>query len=140
MEGGARTRRPRDVSERVKLLLQLESPSPDAYDLKTGFETMLSQRRNTTTKTFCFASGREAYDKVFLPGKSNVPDPVVPGPGTYYFQRDIGHDRRKFSLKPRLLTGDPAEMEKRKNVPGPGYYPNKLQIDKVGRYIVSNYL
>lgn len=55
-----------------------------------------------------------------------MPDPVVPGPGTYHFQRDIGHDRRKFSLKSRLLTGDPAEAERKKNVPGPGFYPNKL--------------
>jgi hypothetical protein len=42
-------------------------------------------------------------------------------------------------LKPRLLTGDPIEIEKKKNVPGPGFYPNRLQIDKVGKYVVSNF-
>jgi len=67
-----------------------------------------SMRRGSNNKSFCFATGREAYDKVFLPAKQNSPDPVVPGPGTYYYQRDIGHDRRKFSLKSRLKTGDPA--------------------------------
>lgn len=90
----------------------------------------MNHRRTETCKTFCFASGRDAYDKVFLPGKANIPDPIVPGPGSYNFQRNIGHDRRKFSLKPKLLSGDPAELEKKKNVPGPGFYPNRLQIDK----------
>ena len=86
---------------------------------------MLGSRRNTSN-TFCFATGRDAYDKVFLPGKANIPDAIVPGPGTYNFQRDIGHDRKKFALKSRLQTGDPSEIEKKKNVPGPGFYPNKL--------------
>jgi hypothetical protein len=36
-------------------------------------------------KTFCFATGRDAYDKVFMPAKANVPDAIVPGPGTYNF-------------------------------------------------------
>lgn len=64
--------------------MSLESPSPDAYDLKIGFESIMSHKRNYD-KSFCFATGREAYDKVFLPGKQNIPDPVVPGPGTYNF-------------------------------------------------------
>lgn len=85
---------------------------------------MQSERRNSHQKTFCFASGRDAYEKVFMPGKANFPDAVVPGPGTYHYQKDIGHDRRKFSLKPKLLSGDPGELERKKNVPGPGYYPN----------------
>jgi hypothetical protein len=55
-----------------------------------------------------------------MPGKANQPDAVVPGPGSYYFVRDIGHDRRKYSLSSRVKTGDPSEMEKRKGVPGPG--------------------
>ena len=63
----------------------------------------------------------------------------MPGPGSYYFQRDIGHDKQKVSLKSRIRTGDPVELEKRKNVPGPGLYPNALQIDKLGRYVVSTY-
>jgi|LauGreDrversion4_2_1035121.scaffolds.fasta_scaffold345491_2 hypothetical protein len=46
----------------------------------------------------------------------------------------------KVSLKSRIKTGDPIELEKRKNVPGPGLYPNTLQIDKLGRYAVSTYL
>ncbi len=103
---------------------------------------MSNNNRNVQSganKSFCFATGRQAYEKVFMPGKANQPDAVVPGPGSYYFVKDIGHDRRKFSLKSRLKTGDPTELEKRKNVPGPGYYPDKLQIDKVGKYTVSTY-
>jgi hypothetical protein len=61
-----------------------------------------------------------------MPGKANFPDAVVPGPGSYYYQRDIGHDRKKASMKSRIQTGDPIELEKRKNVPGPGAYPNTL--------------
>ena len=89
----------------------------------------MSNNRNSQqsqNKSYCFATGRQAYEKVFMPGKANQPDAVVPGPGSYYFVRDIGHDRRKFSLQSRLKTGDPTELEKRKAVPGPGYYPNKL--------------
>ena len=98
--------------------------------MRVGFDSLLStNRRNlgqSQNNTFCFATGREAYDKVFLPGKANIPDAIVPGPGSYYYVKDIGHDRRKFSLKSRLKTGDPSELEKRKAVPGPGYYPNRL--------------
>jgi len=45
----------------------------------------MHHRRTETCKTFCFASGRDAYDKVFLPGRANIPDPIVPGPGSYNF-------------------------------------------------------
>ena len=77
-------------------------------------------------KTFCFATGRDAYDKVFMPAKANVPDAIVPGPGTYNFEREIGNDRRKYTLQSRLLTGDPSSIERKKNVPGPGFYLDKL--------------
>jgi len=61
------------------------SPSPDRYDLKQGFDNILSSRRNNIDKSFCFATGREEYEKVFMPAKQNLPDPIVPGPGTYYY-------------------------------------------------------
>ena len=109
----------------IRIMSALESPSPDKYEVKVGFDSLMSTRRNID-KTFCFATGREQYEKVFMPGKSNFPDPIVPGPGTYNFQREIGHDRLKFSIKSRLLTGDPSEIEKKKGVPGPGWYPNTL--------------
>lgn len=116
------------------------SPSPDKYEVKIGFDSLIcSSKNNSHNKSFCFATGREAYDRVFMPGKANQPDPVVPGPGSYYFQKNIGHDRMKVSLKSRIKTGDPIEIEKRKNVPGPGNYQNTLQIDKLGRYAVSTY-
>ena len=45
----------------------------------------------------------------------------------------------KVSLKSRISNGNTIEVEKRKNYPGPGNYQNTLQIDKLGRYTVSNY-
>jgi len=50
----------------------LESPSPDRYELKLGFDSLItSSKINSHNKSFCFATGREAYDRVFMPGKSN---------------------------------------------------------------------
>lgn len=74
-----------------------------------------------------------------MPAKLNIPDACVPGPGTYDFLKDIGHDRRKFTLGPRTMFNDPAHIEKKKGVPGPGFYEDKLQIDKYGKYMVSTY-
>lgn len=70
------------VSVQFLSKIKLESPSPDRYDLKLGFDHI--SRRNRM-KTFCFATGRDAYEKVFMPAKANVPDAIVPGPGTYNF-------------------------------------------------------
>lgn len=61
-----------------------------------------------------------------MPAKANVPDAIVPGPGTYNYQKMIGNDRRKSTLYERLDTGDSSAIERKKNVPGPGFYPNKL--------------
>jgi hypothetical protein len=38
------------------------------------------------------------------------------------------------------MYNDVSVMEKKKNVPGPGYYEDKLSIDSVGKYAVSTYL
>ena len=90
--------------------------------------------------SFCFGTGREAFLKVVMPAKMNIPDICVPGPGTYEVRKDAGQDKRKFSFGPRTLFNDPVHIELKKNVPGPGYYPDKLSIDREGKYIVSNYL
>lgn len=74
----------------------LVSPSPDRYEVKIGFDSLISARKNNNNShntSFCFATGRDAYDRVFMPGKANFPDPVVPGPGSYHYQRDVGHDK-----------------------------------------------
>jgi hypothetical protein len=67
------------------LKIFVESPSPDKYDLRSSFERkleLITSRRGKNT-SFCFGAGREAFDKVVLPGKSNQPDRCVPGPGSY---------------------------------------------------------
>ena len=75
-----------------------------------------------------------------MPGKLNQPDPCVPGPGQYDFLKDIGADKRKPSMGPKYAFNDITVIQKKKNVPGPGYYEDKLSIDSQGKYIVSTYL
>jgi hypothetical protein len=51
--------------------------------------------------------------------------------------KNIGNDRHKFTFGPRTLFNDPAHIEKKKGVPGPGHYQDKLSIDSLGKYIIS---
>jgi hypothetical protein len=74
-----------------------------------------------------------------MPGKLNQPDPCVPGPGNYDYIKEIGHDRRKPSMGPKYAFNDITVMELKKNVPGPGHYPDKLSFDKEGKYVVSQF-
>ena len=83
-------------------------------------------------KSYCFGTGREAFSKVVLPGTINYPDPVVPGPGTYNNFLTIGTDSKKFSFYERLYNNDVQSIERKKGVPGPGTYEEKLQLDKYG--------
>ena len=75
-----------------------------------------------------------------MPAKLNFPDPIVPGPGQYDSLKVIGHDKRKFSFGPKTLYNDIVSMERKKNVPGPGYYEDTLSIDSMGKYFVSTFL
>lgn len=61
-----------------------------------------------------------------MPGKLNQPDPIVPGPGQYDSQKPIGQEKKKFTFGPKTLYQDIVTMEKKKNVPGPGSYVDKL--------------
>lgn len=61
-----------------------------------------------------------------MPAKMNIPDICVPGPGTYSFTKAVGYDKKKFSFGPRILFNDPSHIERKKNVPGPGFYPDLL--------------
>lgn len=74
-----------------------------------------------------------------MPAHKNMPDACVPGPGSYENLKVIAKDARKFTFGPRTLFNDPSHIEKKKGVPGPGYYPNILQIDKVGKYCLSTF-
>lgn len=74
-----------------------------------------------------------------MPAKLNQPDPCVPGPGMYNSMKTIGEDKQKFTFGPRTAFNDVSVMEKKKGVPGPGYYPDKLSLDSMGKYFVSTY-
>ena len=63
----------------------------------------------------------------------------MPGPGTYENLKVICREARKFTFGPKTIFNDPSDIEKKKNVPGPGYYPNKLGFDKFGKYCISTY-
>lgn len=56
-----------------------------------------------------------------LPGRT-VPDPCVPGPGSYENIKVISKDARKFSLRSKLSYNDVDRIERKKAVPGPGTY------------------
>lgn len=75
-----------------------------------------------------------------MPSNKNKPDSCVPGPGSYSLNRTIGTNARKFTIGPKILSNDPEHMEKKKNIPGPGYYKNILELDKTGKYAVSTYM
>jgi hypothetical protein len=79
-----------------------------------------NKSRRGTNKSFCFGSGRDAYSKVVMPAKMNIPDSCVPGPGSYNSLKTIGHDRKKFTFAPKTLFNDPVHIELKKGVPGPG--------------------
>ncbi|CDW72045.1 UNKNOWN [Stylonychia lemnae] len=118
-----------------------DSPSPDKYTMRSVFEESTQDKRfKNINKSYCFGTGREAFNKVVMPAKLNQPDPIVPGPGQYDSLKSIGADKRKFSFGPKTLYGDVAAMERKKNVPGPGYYEDTLSIDSVGKYFVSTFL
>lgn len=61
-----------------------------------------------------------------MPATKKIPDTCVPGPGSYENIKVIAKDAKKFSFGPRTIFNDISHMEKKKNVPGPGYYPNIL--------------
>jgi hypothetical protein len=92
-----------------------------------------------SSQVFSFGATREAYNKVYLPSKKHLPDIAVPGPGSYQSLKPIGFNARKASLHPKLNRDDPEKIEKRKGVPGPGYYQDVLTLNKFGKYCVSNY-
>lgn len=63
----------------------------------------------------------------------------MPGPGNYNSLNLLGEDRKKFTFGPKTIFNDVSIMEMKKGVPGPGYYPDKLSLDSVGKYCVSTY-
>ena len=96
--------------------------------------------KRATNLSYCFGSGREAYARVVMPANKNQPDACVPGPGTYdEVLKPLGKNARQFTIGPKYTYLDIEHMERKKGVPGPGYYEDKLVIDKMGKYNVSTY-
>ena len=55
-----------------------------------------------------------------MPATKNMPDPCVPGPGTYESIRSSTSDKKKFTFGPRFLFNDITHNELKKGIPGPG--------------------
>lgn len=52
--------------------------------MKSVFEESTQDKRlKNVNKSYCFGTGREAFNKVVMPAKLKFPDPIVPGPGQY---------------------------------------------------------
>jgi len=62
-----------------------------------------------------------------------------PGPGEYkYNNMNVGVDARKFSfLKRTKNVQEPEHIMVKGNVPGPGTYAPVIEINKIGKYILS---
>lgn len=74
-----------------------------------------------------------------MPAKMNLPDPIVPGPGSYNSLKKLGKDKKQFSFGTKLNYNDVERIERKKNIPGPGFYEDRLSIDSKGKYFVSTY-
>ena len=126
------------------------SPSPDRYNLTSFADEITlkndkeSQQQSTVfgqkKKTFCFGSGREAFDKACVNTGNLGPDKAIPGPGTYLDKtKNIAVNAKKFSMLKRKIVLDDDEIAIKRGVPGPGHYEDQLCFNKVGNYVSSMY-
>lgn len=114
------------------------NPSPDAYNVPTVFKP-----DNTTStfaihckgdKTFCFGSGREAFNKTVI-NKARLPqEQSSPGPSKYDQLIPFGTESKKFKLKGKIPYNDPAMIAIKRGVPGVGTYEDQLSLDRTGTY------
>jgi len=92
--------------------------------------------------SFGVSAGREDYQKVFNPMNNSPRESDSrnsPGPGLYKYKNNaIGVDARKFSFltKPKNAQ-EPANIMIKSNVPGPGKYAPVIEMNKVGKYVLS---
>lgn len=93
--------------------------------------------------TYSFGTGRDAFDKTLYNDRigSNkriyMPDPVVPGPGSYDPLKPIGVESKAFKLKGKIGYGSVSYSGRqaiRRGVPGAGTYEDTLSINKLGVY------
>lgn len=86
----------------------------------------------TGDKTFCFGSGREAFNKTVI-NKARLPqDESSPGPCKYDQLLPFGSESKKFKLKGKIPFNDPAHMAIKRGVPGAGAYEDTLALDRTG--------
>lgn len=93
---------------------------------------------------------REAYTKVYIPSQKISVEKDLPGPGQYPLPPTLGRDSRKFSIQGRVpyhrgklhmnihtKLVDSVMITVKQNIPGPGTYDPKVNLDKVGIYHLS---
>ena len=68
------------------------SPPPGSYN------PIESLKKVRPSKAFSFGISREAYRKVFSK-QNTIPDPSVPGPGTYPVYQFVGKEGRRPTIK-----------------------------------------
>ena len=106
-------------------------PSPGAYEIKGAFE------KNSLTG-FSFGISRNTRkNKKSIEVKQSSKTP--PGPGAYSSNyKNFGTEGNKWTLRPKTASPSPWD-KKKKDVPGPGAYNPKLDLNESGIYFVSNY-
>jgi hypothetical protein len=100
------------------------------YNIPSDFD-----KEHPYSPKWSFGIGREHYGKVYYETNKML-DKDVPGPGKYNYLRTFGIDAAKYSIK-----GKPNDkgISGKNTVPGPGEYPITVQINKDGRYPVSQF-
>ena len=104
-------------------------PAPNSYKFLSDFD-------KSATPSFTFGTSREAT-KVQIQGVY-LPDPSVPGPGSYTVPSVVGKEAAKCTLTGRI----PNHLERANTAvksPGPGQYQPKLEISKDGKYFYSKF-
>lgn len=84
---------------------------------------------------YSFGLGRDAFGKQTIPGYKNI-DKNIPGPGKYKVRKELGYDAPKFSMY--AICGQRNWTNKNMNNPAPGTYKPVVEINKKGKYPVSN--
>ncbi|CAG9328293.1 unnamed protein product [Blepharisma stoltei] len=104
-----------------------ESPPPWHYEAPSSLKKV----------SFSFGTARELCNKQVFESHKR-PDPSNPGPGSYsYRQKSVGDDGPRWSLRSR--TNSLGELKEQKNLPGPGNYAPKWNMNKTGQYFLSSW-
>jgi len=96
----------------------------------------------TNYYTFGLSASREQVNKAYNPMNNSprgVESRAIPGPGEYKYKNyKIGTEGRRFSFLGRTKdVQEPANVMIKGNVPGPGTYAPKIELNKFGKYCLS---